>query len=321
MTIRKNWQLEELQKLHDLPLMELISRAHATHIQFHPIGEIQVCTLLSIKTGGCPEDCKYCSQSSRYKTAVSPRPMLSYEQVLTFAKKAIEKGVTRICLGAALREVKDNKQFDEILQMIKGVTKLGVEVCCTLGLLNESQAIKLKEAGLHSYNHNLDTSENFYKTIITTRSYQDRLNTLDAVAKAELKACCGVILGLGEELIDRLKFLLTISQRDPAPESVPINQLSPVAGTPLENQPKIPFWEVLRMVATTRIVLPKAMVRLSAGRINMSFEQQALCFFAGANSIHADEMLTIAVPNIPRDQDEEMFQTLGLKRRPSFAGV
>ena len=244
--------------------------------------------------------------------------MMQYEAVLNEAKKAAERGATRVCLGAAWKEVRDSKQFEEVLQMVKGITNLGVEVCCTLGMLKEHQAERLKEAGLYAYNHNLDSSEKFYKTIITTRTYQDRLNTLDIVEKANLSVCCGGILGMGEDPIDRLELLLTLCKRNPHPESVPINRLSQLPGTPLEDQPKISIWEMIRAIAVARIVLPKSMVRLSAGRIEMSYEQQALCFLAGANSIFAGEKL-LTVANTPIDSDEEMFQLLGLRKRPAFA--
>jgi biotin synthase len=318
MSIRYDWILEELQELYALPLLELISKSHILHVQYHQPAEVQVCSLISIKTGGCPEDCKYCAQSSRYQTSVGAQPMMQYEDVLRAAKKNIARGATRICLGAAWREVRDNKQFDEVLRMVKGIADLEVEVCCTLGMLKEAQAKRLKEAGLYAYNHNLDSSEKFYQTIITTRTYQDRLDTLDVAQKANLSICCGGILGLGETPLDRLELLLTLCRRNPHPESVPINQLSPVPGTPLENQPKVPVWELIRLIAVARIVLPQAMIRLSCGRIEMSYEEQALCFLAGANSIFIGEKL-LTVANAPIDKDEKMFQLLGLKKRPAFA--
>ncbi len=313
--IRYDWTIEELEDLYQLPLFELMGKSQSIHTKHHNPGEVQICSLISIKTGGCPEDCKYCAQSSRYQTPVSAQPMMEYETVLNEAKKAIARGATRICLGAAWREVRDNKQFDNVLRIVKGITALGVEVCCTLGMLNDHQAKRLKEAGLYAYSHNLDSSESFYKTIITTRTYQDRLNTLDIVDKTGISVCCGGIIGMGESYSDRLELLHTLCQRNPHPESVPINRLSRIPGTPLENQPKISFWEMLRVIAIARIVLPKAMVRLSSGRLEMSFEQQALCFLAGANSIHAGEKL-LTVANTSVDKDDEMFQVLGLKRRP-----
>ncbi len=318
--MRHDWTLEELETLHKLPLLELISQSHTLHIQFHPIGEIQVCSLISIKTGGCPEDCKYCPQSSHYQTSVSAQPLMQYEDVLNDAKKAIAMGATRVCLGVAWRGVRDGNQFDEMLKMVKGITSLGVEVCCTLGMLNESQAKRLKDAGLYAYNHNLDSSEEFYKTIITTRTYQDRLNTLDIIEKTGISVCCGGIMGMGETVSDRMKLLLTLAKRNPHPESVPINRLAPIPGTPLENRPILSIWEMVRMVAVARIVLPKAMIRLSCGRLEMSHEEQALCFLAGANSIHAGEKL-LTTPNISVSEDEKMFALLGLKKRPAFSAA
>lgn len=318
MLIRHDWTLEEMKELHECPLLKLISKSHTIHALFNRPDEIQVCNLISIKTGGCPEDCKYCAQSSRYQTSVAAEPMMRYEEVMQEAAKAIKQGATRICLGAAWREVRESKQFEEILRMIEGITHLGVEVCCTLGMLNESQAKRLKEAGLYAYNHNLDSSANFYKTIITTRTYQERLKTLDIVEKADLTICCGGILGLGESVQDRLELLLTLCKRNPHPESVPINRLSQIPGTPLEDQPKISVWEMIRVIALARIVMPKAIIRLSAGRIEMSHEEHALCFLAGANSIFAgDKLLTVA--NTPMDKDEEMFALLGMQKRPAFA--
>ncbi|HEY4831434.1 MAG TPA: biotin synthase BioB [Waddliaceae bacterium] len=317
MSIRYDWTIEELKELYAMPLLELVSKSNHLHNQFHEPAEVQVCSLISIKTGGCPGDCKYCAQSSRYQTSVSAQPMMQYESVLNEAKNAAARGATRVCLGAAWIEVRDSKQFEEVLRMVKGITDLGVEVCCTLGMLKEHQAERLKAAGLYAYNHNLDSSEKFYKTIITFRTYQDRLNTLDIAEKANLSICCGGILGMGEGPVDRLELLLTLCRRNPHPESVPINRLSQIPGTPLEDQPKISIWEIIRAIAIARIVLPEAMVRLSAGRIEMSYEQQALCFLAGANSIFSGEKL-LTVANTPVDKDEEMFQLLGLKKRPAF---
>ena len=309
--IRYDWKIDELLGLYHLPLLDLVARSHAVHVHNHQFREVQICSLISIKTGGCPEDCKYCPQSSYYQTSIKAEPLMSYEEVLAKAKKAVEFGATRICLGAAWREVRDNKQFEQVLHIIKGIAALGVEVCCTLGMLKEHQARRLKEAGLYAYNHNLDTSEKFYRSIITTRTYQDRLKTLDVVKNEGLSVCCGGILGMGETVIDRLEMLLTLAKRNPHPDSVPLNKLTAIKGTPLEHQQKISNWEFLRMVALTRIVLPKARVRLSAGRLGMSYEEQALCFIAGANSIHAGEkLLTVSNPSV--DEDEEMFKLLGL---------
>lgn len=318
MYIRFNWKIEELQSLYDKPLLELISQAHTIHSQFHKVGEVQVCSLISIKTGGCPEDCKYCAQSSRYQTSVSAQPLMKYEEVISDAKKAIAYGATRICLGAAWREVRDGKQFDEVLQMIRGVAELGVEVCCTLGMLKEHQAKQLKDAGLYAYNHNLDSSERFYKTIISTRTYQDRLNTLDVVQDMGLSVCCGGIVGMGEDIRDRLELLHTLSRRNPHPDSFPINRLTRVPGTPLQDLPRMSGWEMVRFVALSRIVLPKAMIRMSCGRNELCHEEQALCFLAGANSIFIGEKL-LTVTNPALTSDEEMFRILGLK--PSKQGT
>jgi biotin synthase len=320
MKIKHDWTIDELKEIYDLPLLELISKSHGIHVLFHQPSEIQVCSLISIKTGGCPEDCKYCAQSSRYQTSISAQPMMSLNSVLNDAKRAKERGATRVCLGAAWRGVKDGKQFEEVLLMIKEITDMGIEVCCTLGMLKDYQAARLKEAGLYAYNHNLDSSEKFYKTMITTRTYQDRLETIDIAQKADLSVCCGGIIGMGETSTDRLELLLTLCQRNPHPESVPINRLSQIPGTPLENQPKVSVWEMIRLIATARIVMPKAMIRLSAGRIEMSFEEQTLCFLAGANSIFAGEKL-LTVANTAIDKDEEMFKLLGLKKRPAFSKV
>lgn len=320
MNIRHDWTIEELKEMYDLPLLELISKSNYIHVQIHNPSEIQVCSLISIKTGGCPEDCKYCAQSSRYQTSISAQAMMPLTEVLNEAKKAVGRGSTRICLGAAWREIRDSKQFEDVLQMIKEITSMGVEVCCTLGMLKDHQAARLKEAGLYAYNHNLDSSEEFYKTIITTRTYQERLATLDIAEQANLSVCCGGILGMGESRIDRLNLLLTLCQRNPHPESVPVNRLSAIPGTPLENQPKVSVWEMIRMIAVARIAMPNAMIRLSAGRIEMAFVEQTLCFLAGANSIFAGEKL-LTVANTPIDRDEEMFQILGLKKRPAFSKV
>lgn len=317
MTIKHNWRLEELKDLYNQPLLELILQSTSIHKQFHKTSEIQICNLISIKTGGCQEDCKYCAQSSRYQTSVSAMPMMQYDSVLNEAKKAIASGATRVCLGAAFRQIRDNKQFEEILKMVQGIASLGVEVCCTLGMLQEHQAKRLKEAGLYAYNHNLDSSEKFYPTIITTRTYQDRLDTLKTVEKANINVCCGGILGMGETVEDRLELLFTLCNRDPHPESVPINRLSQIPGTPLASQPSITFWEILKVIAVARVVLPKSMLRLSCGRKEMSYEQQALCFLAGANSIFAGEKL-LTVANTSYDKDSEMFELLGLKKRPAF---
>lgn len=319
MKIRSDWTLKELKNLYDQPLLELISKAHLIHTQFHKPDEIQVCTIISIKTGGCPEDCKYCSQSSNHQTFVKPQPMMTYEEVLDEAKKAIDLGATRVCLGAAWREVRDSKQFDEVLRMVKDITNLGVEVCCTLGMLKEHQAKKLTKAGLYAYNHNLDTSESYYKNVVTTRTYHDRLNTLELIQKTHLSVCCGGILGLGESDQDRIELLHTLATRNPHPASVPINRLERIPGTPFNSQSQVSVWDLVRMIAVARIAMPESLLRLSGGRSDLTFTEQTLCFLAGANSIHLGEKL-LTIANQPVNMDEELFALLGLKKRPAFSG-
>ncbi|PYJ62552.1 MAG: biotin synthase BioB [Verrucomicrobia bacterium] len=319
--IRYDWQREEIRAVHDTPLLELVFRAASVHRRHHLSDEVQVCKLVSIKTGACPEDCAYCAQSARYETGIEPQPLMDKDTVVAIARRAKANGVSRVCLGAAWREVRDNAQFDRVLEMVKEVTALGVEVCCTLGMLTESQANRLDEAGLYAYNHNLDTSESHYRTIITTRTYQDRLNTLRNLRKTNITVCCGGILGLGESIQDRIALLHTLASMRPHPESVPINILSKVPGTPLANQPDVPFDETLRMIAAARIVMPKSVVRLSAGRAKLSLAEQALCFLAGANSIFSSDtksMLTRAVPSPDYAADHEMLDLLGLRMRPPF---
>ena len=319
--LRYDWRPEEIRAIHDSPLLELVFRAASVHRLHHESDEVQVCKLISIKTGACPEDCSYCSQSARYETGIEPQPLMDKETVVAIARRAKENGVSRVCMGAAWREVRDNAQFDRVLEMVRQVTAMGLEVCCTLGLLTESQAKRLSEAGLYAYNHNLDTSENHYKTIITTRSYRDRLDTLENVRKTSVTVCCGGILGLGEGVEDRILLLHTLATMQPHPESVPINLLSKVPGTPLAHQPDVPFDEALRMIAATRIAMPKSVVRLSAGRARLSLAEQALCFLAGANSIFSSDtktMLTKAVPSPDYHADRAMLDLLGLRMRPPF---
>src|SRR5438552_5075972 len=319
--IRYDWQREEIRAVHDTPLLELVFRAASVHRRHHLSDEVLVCKLVSIKTGACPEDCAYCAQSARYETGIEPQPLMDKDTVVAIARRAKANGVSRVCLGAAWGEVRDNAQFDRVLEMVKEVTALGVEVCCTLGMLMESQANRLGEAGLYAYNHNLDTSESHYRTIITTRTYQDRLNTLRNLRKTNITVCCGGILGLGETIQDRIALLHTLAAMRPHPESVPINILSKVPGTPLANQPDVPFDETLRMIAAARIVMPKSVVRLSAGRAKLSLAEQALFFLAGANSIFSSDtksMLTRAVPSPDYAADHEMLDLLGLRMRPPF---
>src|SRR5882724_708994 len=267
---RNDWTLTQVQEIYDIPLLELIYRAAGVHRQHHDPAEVQVCKLISIKTGGCPEDCSYCSQSSRYQTEIKASPLMEKEEVMEIARRAKAAGVSRVCMGAAWREVRDGKQFDRVLDMVSEVTALGVEVCCTLGMLNEDQARRLDEAGLYAYNHNLDTSAEYYSTIITTRTYQDRLDTLANVRKTDVTVCCGGIIGLGETEADRISMLHTLSTMQPHPDSVPVNVLSHVAGTPLAGADPVQIWETIRMIAMARILMPAAMVRLSAGRSKMS---------------------------------------------------
>lgn len=307
----KTWSKEEILEVYNTPLIELVAKAGEIHKQFHKIGEVQVSSLLSIKTGGCPEDCAYCPQAARYNTDVKVHKLMDVKEVSECADNAKIGGASRMCLGAAWREVRDNKDFDKVLDMVKVINSKGLEVCATLGMVTEDQAKKLADAGLYAYNHNLDTSEENYNNIISTRNYDDRLNTIKNVRKAGLTVCSGGIIGMGEKVEDRIGMLHTLSILRPQPESVPINALVPVEGTPMENQPPVPIWDMVRMIATARIVLPHTAVRLSAGRLNMSMEGQALCFLAGANSIFAGEKL-LTTPNPLYNQDMDMFKILGL---------
>ena len=319
--VRHDWRLPEIRAIYKTPLLELVFRAATLHRCFHAPAEIQVCRLISIKTGGCPEDCSYCSQSARYRTGVESEPLMDQETVLAIARQARERGVSRICMGAAWREARDNAQFDQVLDLVRGVTGLGLEVCCTLGMLTEAQAKKLEAAGLYAYNHNLDTSARYYEFIITTRKYQDRLDTLANVRKTDVTLCAGGILGLGEKIDDRLMMFQTLANLPRHPESVPINILSKVEGTPLAKQPDVPFDQVLRMIATARTLMPESVVRLSAGRDRLTLPEQALCFLAGANSIFSSDerkMLTAKAPSPDYDADEAMLDLLGLKPRRPF---
>lgn len=316
-TIRNTWTREEITALYNQPILNLIYQAATVHREFHDPQEVQVCTLLSVKTGGCPEDCSYCPQAARYHTDVKVQKLMEVDEVLQKATEAKEAGSTRFCMGAAWREVRDNRDFDKVIEMVKGVNTLGLEVCCTLGMLTPEQAVKLKDAGLYAYNHNLDTSEEFYGDVISTRTYQDRLDTLDHVRQAKISVCSGGIIGMGEMQEDRIGMLLTLATLPEHPESVPVNALVPVEGTPLEDQPKVSVWEMIRMISTARIIMPKAMVRLSAGRVRMSLEEQALCFMAGANSIFAGDKL-LTTPNPAFVQDQQMFQQLQLRPRQAY---
>src|SRR6188768_1050872 len=317
MTIRNNWTREEIKEIYNQPVLDLIYKAASVHRQHHDPQEVQICTLLSVKTGGCPEDCSYCPQAARYHTDVKVQKLMEVKEVISKAMEAKEAGSTRGCMGAAWREVRDNRDFDKVIEMVKGVNSLGMEVCCTLGMLTPEQAVKLKDAGLYAYNHNLDTSEEFYGDVISTRTYKDRLDTLEHVRKAKISVCSGGIIGMGEMESDRIGMLHTLSTLPEHPESVPVNALVPVEGTPLEDQPKVSVWEMIRMIATARIIMPKAMVRLSAGRVRMNLEEQALCFMAGANSIFAGDKL-LTTPNPAFVEDQKMFQVLQLKPRKAY---
>jgi len=305
-------QFSDLRSIYDTPFFDLISRARAAYLEHWSGNEVQLCTLLSIKTGGCSEDCGYCAQSARYHTGVKAERLMETEDVLAVARRARENGSTRFCMGAAWKGVRDgDAKFEQVLGTIREVSKLGMEVCVTLGQLTLTEARKLKDAGVTAYNHNIDTSPEFYPEIVTTHTFQDRVNTIEAVQKAGMDVCCGGIIGLGETIDDRLRMLEVLTNFDPAPESVPINCLMAMPGTPLEQQPPVDVFELVRLIATTRIALPRSKVRLSAGRTRLSREAQALCFFAGANSIfYGDKLLTAKNPGV--DADRALFEELDL---------
>ena len=308
---RHDWTLAEVRAIHDLPLLDLVHRAQTVHREHFGDNRVQLCSLLSVKTGGCPEDCAYCPQAARYHTDVQAEPLMEVDDVLAAAHKAREAGATRFCMGAAWREVKDGQQFDRVLEMVRGVKRLGMEACCTLGMLTAAQAGRLKEAGLDAYNHNLDTSRAKYGDIITTRTYDERLRTLDNVRRVGISVCCGGILGMGESVDDRCEMLRTLAAQEPHPESVPINMLVAIAGTPLAARPPVSTVEMVRAIATARILMPRAMVRLSAGRQQMSEEAQLLCMMAGANSVFfGDKLLTTGNPEYA--QDMALFEAAGI---------
>jgi biotin synthase len=321
MSIRHDWSPAEIRDVYDLPLLDLVYRAAGVHRRYHDSAEMQVCKLISIKTGACPEDCKYCSQSSRYETGIDSSGLMPVDEVVAIAGRAKAAGATRVCMGAAWRHVRDNKKFDQVLETVSAVNALGVEVCCTLGMLTEDQARRLETAGLHAYNHNLDTSRDFYPQVITTRTFDDRLDTIDNVRKTSVTVCSGGIMGLGETVDDRLSMLHTLASMDPHPESVPVNILSKVPGTPMADNADVPVWETVKMIAVARILMPAATVRLSAGRAKLSASDQALCFMAGANSFFSSEskvMLTSAVPSPAYDEDRAMLTAMGMTMRPPF---
>ncbi len=310
--VRHDWTQEEARALHDLPLTELLFRAQQVHRRTQPRNAVQLCSLLSIKTGACPEDCGYCPQSSKYETGVDAERLMDVGEVLEKAQQAKEAGASRFCMGAAWRSPKKgSRQFQQVLEMVRGVRALGLEACATLGMLDDEQAQQLKEAGLTAYNHNLDTSEGYYGEIITTRTYRDRLDTIARVSAAGISVCAGGIIGMGESIDDRVAMLVTLANLDPQPESVPVNALVAVAGTPLGDRPPVESLELVRMCATARIMVPGARVRLSAGRASLSREAQLLCFMAGANSIFfGDKLLTTGNPD--HDSDLALLEAAGL---------
>ena len=315
--LRHDWTKEEIQAIYDKPFLDLVFEAASIHREQKDYNEVQISSLISIKTGGCAEDCSYCPQAARYHTDLKVEPLMKIGEVVKAAVKAKEGGSSRLCMGAAWREVRDNRDFDRVIEMVKAVNEMDMEVCCTLGMLTETQAQRLADAGLYAYNHNIDTSEENYENIISTRTYDDRLNTIKNVRKANLTVCSGGIIGLGETKEDRVGMLLTLANLPQHPESVPVNALVPVKGTPLENEPRIPIWDMVRMIATARIVMPKSVVRLSAGRNEMSTLEQAFCFMAGASSIFAGDKL-LTTPNPAFADDMVMFELLGLKTRDAF---
>ena len=312
--IRYDWTLAEIEAIYELPIPELLYHAQKVHRTHHAPNEVQGCSLLSIKTGGCPEDCAYCPQSAHYATGLPKAPLMGVSETLAAAAQAREEGATRFCMGAAWRSAPEGAEFERVLEMVRGVRSLGMEACCTLGMLTHDQADALAAAGLTAYNHNLDTSPEFYGEIITTRTYQDRLETLAHVRRAGISVCCGGIIGLGESRSDRYRLLEQLATQCPHPESVPINLLVKVGGTPLEDQPEIDSIEMARMIATARILMPASMVRLSAGRLSLSDEAQALCFIAGANSIFMGEKL-LTTPNPAKSSDERLLDRLGMRLR------
>jgi len=317
-TSQKYTTKEALLELYNKPLLELVFEAATVHRMHHDPREVQMSSLLSIKTGGCPEDCGYCPQAARYHTDVEAHKLMSVESVIEQAKNAKTNGSSRLCMGAAWREVRDNKDFDNVIEMVQAVNDLDMEVCCTLGMMNEDQAKRLKNAGLFAYNHNLDTSADYYDDVISTRDYEDRLSTIDNARKAGISVCSGGIIGMGEAVEDRVGLLMSYMNMETPPESIPINALVAVEGTPMAEQKPIEQWEMIRMVATTRIAFPKSVVRLSAGRTKMTMEGQALCFMAGAGSIFAGDKL-LTTPNPEFNEDKAMFEILGLVPKQSFA--
>lgn len=309
--IRHNWTVDEVNALYTLPFNDLLFKAHSTHRKFFDHNTIQISTLLSIKTGRCPENCSYCPQSGHYKTDTDPEALMPVEVVVDYAKKAKASGATRFCMGAAWRNP-PKKDFPKVLEILKAIKELDLETCLTLGMLSDEQTKQLKEAGLDYYNHNIDTSREYYEKVISTRDFQDRLDTLERVRKNDINVCCGGIIGMGEEITDRFKFLAELANLPEHPKSVPINKLIPIPGTPLQNEEKVDPIEFVKIIAMARIMMPESYVRLSAGRNTMSEECHALCFFAGANSIHyGDKLLVTGLPST--EKDRELIKKLGIK--------
>lgn len=318
--LRFDWTVGEIESIYGLPLPELIFNAQVAHRRYHKSDEVQGCVLLSVKTGGCPEDCAYCPQSAHYDTGLSAQNLIDVREALSAAANARAQGATRFCMGAAWRDVPEDSRFSQVLEMVRGVRSLGMEACCTLGMLTQEQANQLADAGLTAYNHNLDTSPEFYGNIISTRTYQDRLDTLGRVRTAGITVCCGGIIGMGEGRLERCGLLQQLAIQNPHPESVPINMLVRVEGTPLSNQASIEPLELVRTIATARVLMPVSMVRLSAGRLALSEEAQALCFLAGANSIFmGDKLLT--TPNPEADADRHLLEKLGMRLMPQTQAV
>lgn len=315
---RHDWTVAQAQEIHDSSLFDLLDRARQIHAAHHPKDEVQLCTLLSVKTGGCPEDCAYCPQSAHYETSVKREPLLAVEDVIAAARRAKEAGSTRFCMGAAWREVRNGSEFDRVLDMVRGVKAMGLEACVTLGMVTEEQAKRLKEAGLDAYNHNIDTSGEHYRSIITTRKQEQRFETLRNVRSANITVCSGGIIGMGESVTDRCFMLVNLANLPRHPESVPINALVRIPGTPLADLPPIDPVEFVRMIATARVMMPESKVRLSAGRTELSREAQLMCLYAGANSIfYGDSLLT--TPNPEVDQDRDLIRAAGLRPQPSSA--
>ncbi|TDL99853.1 MAG: biotin synthase BioB [Flavobacteriaceae bacterium] len=308
----KSYDLQEILDLYHLPLMELVFKAATVHRDHHDPNKVQISSLISIKTGGCAEDCGYCPQAARYHTGVKGNDLMSLEEVEQMAENAKQAGSSRVCLGAAWRNVKDGPEFDNVLEMVRSLTKKNMEVCCTLGMITENQAKRLEEAGLYAYNHNIDTSSDYYKEIISTRAFEDRIETIGNVRKTSITLCSGGIIGMGETIEDRCAMLKVLANMTPQPESVPINALVAVEGTPMEDMEPVSIFEMIRTIATARIILPNTQVRLSAGRNQMSPEGQALCFMAGANSIFSGDKL-LTTPNPLASEDAKLFRELGLK--------